>query len=153
MASAVAQGWLGLSYYGRFQPDRYRSRQFAQKARDLVAQDLRHAERTEIENRRVFARAAPDAAHLSILPIPPRIEHQTLEVIKKGLCRCGIAEAMEPIGFIFAIRPYRLHIPRLVLKPLVLAERRNHVEIPVGTEIIRQRNLVWPVAVDDGWRW
>lgn len=106
-----------------------------------------------MENWRVFARTAPDAAHLSILPISPRIESQPLEVIQKGLSRCGIAEAMEPIGFIFAVRPYRLHMPRLVLKPSFLAELRDHGEVPVGAKVIWQRNLVWPVAVDDRWRW
>ncbi|ESY64358.1 hypothetical protein X743_31310 [Mesorhizobium sp. LNHC252B00] len=73
-------------------------------------------------------------------------------MIKERLCRCGIAEAMEPIGFIFAVRPYRLYIARLVLKPSFLAELRDHGEVPVGAEIIRQRNLVRPVAVDHRWR-
>ncbi|WP_143019546.1 hypothetical protein [Mesorhizobium qingshengii] len=66
---------------------------------------------------RVFARAPPDPSHLSILPIPPWIEPQPFKVIKKRLRGCGIAEAMEPIGFISAVGPYRLNMPRLVLKP------------------------------------
>lgn len=81
------------------------------------------------------------------------IESQPLEVITEYLCRCGIAEAMEPVGFISATRPFCLHMPRLGTKSSFLAELRDHGEVPVSAQVIRQRNLVWPVAIDDRVRW
>jgi hypothetical protein len=72
----------------------------------------------------------------------------TAEVVDEGLRVGALSEAVDPMGLILPVRPYRSHLPRHWTDREIGAEISDDPVVAVAAEIVEDRDLMWPPSIN-----